>query len=124
MALPDPDIVQPADAAKVTPQEGESGGGIDHASKSVAAMGRRGSLDAFMQRFEPHQNDHGSSLFNHPATNRGGSPDLRRAPEPGRPSTPAGSGSPGRHIDIPMFRGGDNAGNGAPRRANGTSRLL
>lgn len=112
MALPDPGRVAPANDQDFVPVNPFGG-----ATKSPGVTNR---LDAFMQRFEPHQNDHGSSMFNHPSTNRGGSPV--RAPERGRPSTPGGSqgGTPGRRIDITLP---PNIGpTGAPRRAGGPTR--
>lgn len=49
MALPAPDIVQPSGPVMGGPEA---------------------------PTFSPHEGDHGGSLFNHPSTNRGGSPGI------------------------------------------------
>src|SRR5690242_2830298 len=149
MALPDPDIVEPANDQLFFPSKpaltphpkspGSSGSLSQYFPKS---RGKKGSitreLDAAASRLAPHSGDHGSNLFNHPATNRGGTPGVLNGrggigspvTHPGSagtgqrrvdPGAPKPNLTPGKRIDItvpPNLSTPDNGNNGAPRRAN------
>lgn|SRR5690348_6518059 len=134
MALPDPDIVEPANdqlffpsKPALTPHPKSPGSSGSLSQYFPKTRGKKGSitreLDAAASRLAPHSGDHGSNLFNHPATNRGGSPGtLNGRGGIGTPAThPGSSGTGQRRIDItipPNLSTPDNGNNGAPRRAN------